>query len=429
MVAVLDHDPADLREVMLGYGFAIRRNPFDYYAVGFRVPAGSPLAEAREFLDMERSKVFKKPRAESDYHYYVFNIDHPRAKAALWLEAAIFSSDLLDSISVLSANTRELQSSTFRSRRAILEPASKNLSRKRRQRNLLQTLCQLRLECLTRLRSLEENTGKADEGIELTASKRQNIDTYRDGQCVILQTAVLACQYCLTKAKSQIGEGSKMLLDAATATGFGNQSEPVENLQKILDQKEAAVSFRSLFDFSSAIELLPKDYSVKVRLVAEEFASQTYHRYPLCSQCPPSEHDIKEKIKFMALLAALRTIHVTRLTPLLRRFKSWMKDLEQWYGYDDEAWNGPTAEILPLLEAFMEVGEKVASDEKLNEAWTDPRILCWAWNVQEEEGLFSDIKTVKSPDGVQLQPTSYLLCIPLRRKRPVNDMDTTRSGR
>ena len=93
-----------------------------------------------------------------------------------------------------------------------------------------------------------------------------------------------------------------------------------------------------------------------------------------------------------------------------------MKDLQRWYPFDDSFWNGPTEDFLPTLEAIMEAADGLIADENepvLGGVWSDPQMLCWGWNVQEEEGLFSETEDLEANgDGAACRPSNYLLCIP-----------------
>lgn len=403
---------------MLGYGFAVPDNPFDHYAVGFRVPPGSPLEEARQWRATQSSKASKKSKTDDSYRYYVFNAEHPRAKTAHCLETSIFSPDLFDSISILSANFRELQSDRFRSSGTVLDMHPNDSTDGRGYRNLLHTLCQLRLECSSRSELLRANASRFKDGSTLaTPRKQQYAKIYRDSQLVILETAALLCRYCLLRAQKPPKEDRVLLLSAAAAEEIPQISEAIANVNKLVHRTHSAINFCTLFNFSAAVKLLPEKLASKVRDAAEGLSKALGGKAHLSFPQPLAVYDeMPEKIKLTVLLAVLRELHSKRSTMLPNRLKKWMKDLQTWYPFDDPFWNGPTDDFLPTLEMLMEAADRVIPDTNglvMNEVCCDPQMLCWGWNVQEEEGLFSDTETLASNGGGAVcQPSKYLLCIP-----------------
>ncbi len=400
--------------VMLGYGFSIPDNPFDHYSVGFKVPPGSPLEEARAWRAAHSSKANKKSKADDSYRYYIFNAEHPRSKAAQFLETSIFSQDLFDSISVLSANIRELQSDRFRSTGRVLETDSKGSIDRKQHRNLFQTLCQLRLECSNRLNLLTAKGLRLKNGPSFTISqKQQYAKLYRDSQLLILETAALLCRYCLSKAQHPREEDALLIFSAAAAERLPHPSGAAFNVQILVQRTPSAIKVRTLFNFSDAAELLPPKLASKVLDAAKTFTralnSDNSQQVTICKELP-------EKIRFTVLLAALRRVYSERSVRLSTQLKVWMKDLEMGYSFSEPFWNGPTEDFLPVLEILMEAADTLAPGKNapiMDDAWCDPQMLCWGWNVQEEEGVFCDTEASECSDGsAGYQRSTYLLCIP-----------------
>lgn len=391
-----NYGPKANESLLLGYGFTIPNNPFDYYAVGFKVPEGSPLAEARRLLNSAR------PRDEQTYRYHIVNAQHPQAVASDWLELSLFSLDLFDSISVLSGNSRELEDLGASGKRLSFDSRPEKFGRPRRQRNILQTLFQLHVDCTSRVKPLETVRDAP------TTPKQVNIDIYRTGQLMILRTAALLCRYCLLKAAST--DAKPVLRDAAAAEGLDETSEPVANLQRLLE-KEAATTCQTLFTASAIIDYLPKPLTITLHHATEAAALAAPH-YPSPTLSPA---DILEKIKFTLILSALRAVHTSKSIRLPRRFRAWMRDLQSWYGFDDEYCNAPAEEFAPILPVLIKAGEGVAMDTSVEGMW-DERCLAWGWNVQQEEGLFAETEAVAVAEGTGLRPVKYRLCIPLKRK-------------
>jgi hypothetical protein len=403
--------------VMLGYGFSINNNPFDHYTVGFRVPPGSALEEARALRATQSLKANKKGKLDDQYRYYVFNADHPRAKSTQSLETSIFSQDLFDSISVLSANIRELQSDTFRSTGSVLGRDLRGFKDTKQYRNLLHTLCQLRLECSSRSLLLRANAPRDKEvSTVATTPKQQYTKIYRDSQLLILETAALLCRYCLLKAQNPEEEDNVLISCAAASEQGVRASEATTNVQKLVHRTPATITFRALFDLSHAIELLPAKLALQIRDAAQAFGKALRGKAHLSFPHGVVAHnEMQEKINFAVLLAALRKVYSERSVILSAHLKLWMGDVQTWYPFDDPFWNGPTEDFLPTLETLIEAADHFGpetTEPVMAEVWSNPHMLCWGWNVQEEEGLFSDTELLQHKGGgVVCQPSKYLLYI------------------
>ena len=403
---------------MLGYGFAISDNPFDHYAVGFRVPPGSPLEETRRWRAAQSSKANKKSKTDDDYRYYIFNVDHPRATAALWLETSVFSHDLFDSISVLCANFRELQSDRFGSTGIVIDMNPEASSDAWQYRNLFHTLCQLRLECSARSKLLKANTPRSRDGSTLAMSlKQQYAKLYKDSQLEILETAALLCRYCLLRAENPHQEDIVLIFSAAAAEQISQVSEATANLQKLLHRTPSAIKSRTLFSFSAAVEMLPVKLASKIRDTADTLSGAVGGNARLSfPQSFTMFNEIQEKIRLTVLLAGLRKAYSERSTMLPDNLKLWMGDLQAWYPFDDPSWNGPTEDFLPTLKILVEATDRILLDTSgtvTTDVCCDPQVLCWCYNVTSEEGLFSDTEVLESNGrGAVCQPSRYLLCIP-----------------
>jgi hypothetical protein len=404
---------------MLGYGFAIADNPFDHYTVGFRVPPGSPLEEARQWRTVQSSKANKKGKTDESYRYYVFNAEHPRAKTSNCLETSIFSQDLFDSISILSANFRELQSDRFRSTCAVLKINPDGSTDRRCYRNLLHTLSQLRMECSSRSDILRATAPRYDDGSILAMSRKQQYaQIYRDSQLTILETAALLCRYCLLRAQKPPMEVSVLLFSASAAEHIHQTSKVIGNVKKLVNRTQCAAASRTLFSFTAVIDLLPEKLAGKIRDAADGLnKALTAKTHASISQPLAVYNELSEKIKFTVLLSALREVRTKRSKLLPYVLQEWMKDLQAWYPFDDPFWNGPTDDFLPTLEALMKATDRASRDNNelvMKDLWYDPQMICWGWNVQEEEGLFADTETFMASggSGAVCQPSKYLLCIP-----------------
>jgi hypothetical protein len=354
---------------MLGYGFAIAPNPFDHFSVGLRVPICSPLAQTRTwYLDK------KKPE---DFQCYIFNTEHPRAKSASCLEASVFSFDLLDSISVLCANDRELQA-MFESKKTYISMrlASKAVGNNR---NLLHTFVQLYRECQQRL-SLLQKSDPASNGEVASTPQQRYAQIYRDSQLEILATAKILCKYTFSRAQTQPSEDVfKMLRAASDWTNLDQIAG--RNLIGLLRHHVPLTQPYELFGFTQLSRLLPGRNPEAVLALDETVPGSTPH---------------SQRVRLALLIAVLGALAKEALPS---RFRAWFRKLHDWY--DGESWSTlatPDADddsenVQALLMNIVEnVDQRAlqslsASKRPLLQKLVDVEALIWAWNVVGEESV------------------------------------------
>jgi hypothetical protein len=363
---------------MLGYHFAIPTNPFDHFAVGLRVPPGSPLAQTRTW--------YPDKKKDADFQTYIFNFEHPRAKSASCLEASVFSFDLLDSISVLCANDRELQA-MFESKRTYIGTrlASKATGDNR---NLLSGFTQLYRECQQRLALLQRSDPKSNGEVART-QQQQYAQIYRESQMEILATAIALCRYTLFRAQSR--KSSKEVLEQVTAasTQSALDQTATSNLQQLIHRHPPRSQFHELFSFAELSQQLPAETLNNILT----FLATTQPRAPH-TRCA----------RLAVLLAVLRD-RTTRLA-LPPRFRTWFERLDSWY---DSSWSTLSADldgygssdassVLSLLTQLVEwVGRQTRGGQvlqvdgslagKSSQKGIDLEGLIWAWNVVREESV------------------------------------------
>ena len=340
---------------MVGYGFAIAGNPFDHYSVGLRVPPGSPLAVTRSW---------SPERKDEDYKCYIFNVEHPRAISASCLEASIFSFDLLDSISVLSANDRELQTMMYSKRTYMSDRVASKKTRDNR--NLLHTFVQLHQECQARLNLLQITKPRAQaEGdyIEPSSPNQRFAHIYRESQSAILATAVALCKYILMQARSQDVTESVFDMLRAASTSAAETQKAIRDVGKLLSQRSTLTRSHELLDRSDLTEALPDPIRSEVHGV---LTAQT---------------------GMETLVEDSSPAHVSR----------WIENLMSWYPPDDPNWSalpgkGDEEDIEALLQAIVKTktsttGARPLANGSTESNWCTMKRLCWAWNVVGEESV------------------------------------------
>jgi hypothetical protein len=348
-----NYGPRDNENLMLGYGFAIPSNPFDHFSVGLRVPPGSPLAQARTW--------YPDKKKDTDFQCYIFNLNHPRAKSASCLEVSTFSFDLLDSISVLSANDRELQV-MFEERKTYLSTrlASKTNGNNR---NLLHVLVQLYRECQRRLSILQMSDPRLKGEVVKTTQQRY-AQIYRDSQTEILATASLLCRYALLRAQKN-GSTEAVLHSVDTSTQQSQLDQTVaSNLQQLRHRHRPLILAPELFDLSAILQLLPPETSTPIHKILEAQ-----------SRTPETQ-----RVQLVLLVAVLRA---SAPATLPARLRTWLEKLDAWY---DQSWSTliPDSDgVRALLTSVAESAETLC--EKSHSATLES--LIWAWNVVAEESV------------------------------------------
>jgi hypothetical protein len=364
---------------MLGYGFAIPSNPFDHFSVGLRVPPSTPLAQTRTW--------YPDKKKDQDFQNYIFNIDHPRAKSASCLEASLFSFDLLDSISVLCANDRELQA-MFEARKTYLSTTlgSKNGGNNR---NLLHTFVQLYRECQQRLSLLKILDPKSNGEVASTPQKRY-AQVYRQSQVEILATAILLCRYTLLRAKTTHSSEEVLQIVTATSTPSQLHETAASNLRNLIQQHHVSLAqSHELFSFADLLQSLPRKESNAVLTILE-------------SAQPHIKPDA-QSAQLVVLLTVLRASTNASLPP---RISAWLEKLDAWY---DQSWStlstDPDGENKNDSEGVCALLTKVAgSAERLAYGHLSYKAiavkgLIWAWNVVAEESVQLPNGLVPAQDG------------------------------
>jgi hypothetical protein len=366
---------------MLGYGFAIASNPFDHFSVGLRVPVCSPLAQTRTWYPDK-----KKPE---DFQCYIFNTEHPRAQSASCLEASVFSFDLLDSISVLCANDRELQA-MFESKKTYISArlASKATGNNR---NLLHAFAQLHRECQQRL-SLLQRSNPASNGEVASTPQQRYAQIYRDSQLEILATARVLCKYTLFRAQTQPSEDVVAMLRAASDWTNLDQIAG-RNLIRLLQHHVPLTQSYELFGFPELSRLLPGRNSEVVRTLDETVPGSTPH---------------SQRIRLALLIVVLGVLAKEALPS---RFRAWFRKLHEWY--DGESWStlatpdadDDSGKVQVLLTKIAEnidhrtLQSLLASKRALPQKLVDVEALIWAWNVVGEESVQIPCELALGRDG------------------------------
>lgn len=385
-----NYGPRDNEGLLLAYGFAIEGNPFDHVNISIKGPPGSPLDEVRTWP--------ADPKSDPERKCYIFDIDHIRATSATSLELSIFSYDLLDSVSLLTANDRELQTMFARKRSLLSLGLAHGFED---HRNILSAVSQLIHECKARLTNLRNH----DPRNKIPSQKPRNSKQYyariyRDSQAKIFETAIAVALFILVRASTTNPDVQLVRRTVETISrdllGQALPDQVLADLEAAASKLEALTRPKELFSISDMTSLLPHAKSESLHQCFAEIESNW-----LQSVTSPGstalvlDHVTSAKARFAILLAALQT-EASRGTRLPSRLQSWLNDITGWYPPSDPNWtyvphSGPWAPgeeppqaLVALLAARALVSPQLAADCAIKQ-WLRPEMLCWGWNVMEEE--------------------------------------------
>jgi hypothetical protein len=374
-----NYGPRDNEALLLAYGFVIVNNPFDHLVVALKLPPGSPVDQARRMWKLDF-------RSDPERRCFIFCHRHPESTGAICLESSLFSFDLLDSISILLANEREMQSMSARSQ-SMMSYCLNHTAKFEDDRIVLATLAQLLRDCSNRAERLK-STDPSSTGLEPTNNKQRNAKIYRDSQLEIVVTAAAVCQFVLRYAYVGAKDDTELL------NSLEGQVDPVAltNLTSLLGRHVRLTHPEELMDINGLIEMLPKAEDLRQCL--------TLLRRHLSSQASNGTYDgstpDRQKAHLAVVMSALYSEYVHGVK-LPHRSTEWLKQLAAWYPFDAQSWayvptKGPWAtgeeppqglvSLLAAQAAMLSEADGVKSPLK---RWLRPERLCWGWNVIEEE--------------------------------------------
>ena len=268
-----NYGPRDNEGLLLSYGFTIQDNPFDHVAISLKpAPPGSPLATARKEWQVDL-------RSSLEYRSYIFDVSHPRAEPGTvsCVESSIFSYDLLDALSILKGNDRELQT-MYNMQQTLMSSALAKPHKFDDFRNLLSVLSQLFLDCKARAERLRTTYPLSSP----QNTKQKHATVYRDRQLSIVETATVVSELVLARACSERAQ------DKIVADLQHHASWPAfDNLKALLNQHTLITRTKELLTFEDMVEFLP-DYKLLVfRIVLEEIEAQLSSNCHQTSVSPP----------------------------------------------------------------------------------------------------------------------------------------------
>ncbi|KAK5943995.1 hypothetical protein PMZ80_003276 [Knufia obscura] len=397
-----NYGPRENEGLLMSYGFVLENNPYEHVLISINAHPGSPLEIARTWP--------KDDRSNDNYNCYIFDIGHPIVAEAKWLERALFSYDLLDSISVMCANDRELQA-MYNKRQTLMSSALPNHFEDFR--NLLATLAQIMYDSSARAKRIQRtDPARNDPPVTARTQKQKHAHLYRKKQVEILQAAEGVCAFALLNACTD-QQPSDLLLSIQMKLPHVYSPQ----LESICSRLPCLTSKNELFTSASLIELLPSPTANGVRSTLRSVENAILESIPSHIR----EHQDRVKTSYTITLSALCLTHRSE-AQLPPRLSTWAQEMTASYPPEDPNWyyvpspgpwapgEEPPPALMTLLGAIPKVVGQTAIDSTTR-SWLDPPMICWAWNVMEEEGLRVPIEIERfvSEEPAQVEGVSGFL--------------------
>ena len=384
----------------MNYGFCLPDNPCDYRILSLRAPPGSPLQQAKS----HQIKMYPH-LAEADDHYYVFNIFYPLLAPDASMEHSIFSPALLNALSILAANDRELETLEIAEHEIRIPEQYGN------SRSLLAALSQIMIELITHIVKLKSSSQGSQEPENL---KQTHGKIYRDSQITLSETALIIATWTLTRArqhglKGNWEETKNMLSSHMARVPAGKFLEEIVSRIRVrmLDRKSLLTNSGELFAFNELFEILPPEIQDPCKTCFHQISTEVEKAIPMLGGS--SESSPFAFPMFACLIVAIyKATHASPEKPQLPlRLAKWASFLLEKYSPppDDMAWMLEDEDDEHLASLFDDVLETMRTqnsgaftsvaeftDESRGDSWwLSPNWIRWAWMLMEQE-------TVQIPD-------------------------------
>lgn len=398
-----NYGPRDNEGMLMSYGFVLEENPFEHVLISVNAHPGTPLEIARSWPMDDRSN--------DNYNCYIFDIGHPIVREAKYLERALFSYDLLDSISVMCSNDREFQV-MFSKQQTLMSaclPAGFDDFR-----NVLATLAQIMLDCRARAERMQAtDPSRATPPVRPHNQKQKNAKIYRQKQAGILRAAEGVCAFALLNATSD-RRAEELIREIEVKFPEIYTAELVD----ICARLTCLTRKNELFTAERLIGLFPPQISQGVQVCLRDVENAILESVPSHIR----SHEERTKTSFSITLSALCHAHRSRI-PMPSRLRIWVEELTSSYPPEDPNWSyvpnpgpyapgeEPPAALMTLLGTTPRVVNSLASNSAAK-FWMEPQMICWAWNVMEEEVVRVpiEIERLESQAPEQVQGTAgYLM--------------------
>lgn len=379
---------------MMNYGFCLPDNPCDYRILSLRAPPGSPLHQAKS----QQIKMYPN-LAEADDHYYVFNIFYPLLAPDASMEHSIFSPALLNALSILAANDRELETLEIAEHEIRIPEQYAN------SRNLLAALSQIMIELITHIVKLKTSSQGFQQPKNL---KQTHAKIYRDSQITLSETALVIATWTIKRArqhglKGNWEETKRMLSTHMACVPAGKFPEEIVSRirVRILERKSLLTNSGELYAFNELFDILPPEMQDSCKTCFQKISTELEKAIPMLRGSSESSPFVFPM--FLCLIVAIyKAAYASPEKPQLPgRLAKWASFLLERYPPppDDVAWMLEDEDDEHLASLFDDVVETMRTQNSdaltsLSELtcgsrggslWLSPNWIRWAWMIVEQE--------------------------------------------
>ncbi|KAJ5759156.1 hypothetical protein N7520_006312 [Penicillium odoratum] len=384
-----NYGPRNNEQLLMNYGFCIPNNPTDYRIVKLGVASDSALGQAKA----RRLQMFPEQTANTDDHYYIFNVFYPLLTPQGPMEHTIISPALFNALTIMEANDRE--------RKDIqIEESGISIQRKYgNSRSTLAALSQTCLELIAHILQLQESAQNLPS--EPANLKQIFAKIYRECQMTLDKTALIITSWTLARAREherdESWEGIKSLLNEhMSKIPSGSLSDDIVSRTKvrILERQSLIPKNGELFRLSELFRLLPKDLQVP---------SQKYFIGRVANGPWATDPQVMFALA-INFLVATATSDDQELRPLLSpRLIRWVELLVNEYPLPVKGANESVSAAQQLLQAlskdrdgFLQLAEQdsvtwLPSASK----WLSPEWLQWACIVGDAERVLIPVEPLQ----------------------------------
>lgn len=405
---------------MMNYGFCIPNNPFEYRTINLRAPPDSPLAQVKTQYEQHFAKASTDPNSEDKYYVFSIGYHHINNAASQQqqqqqpLEFSVFSPDLLNALSIIAANDRELETIEMDENGFRIPVEQYGNSR-----NFLAALNQIVIELLSYVQRLQTSASQLRRPRNLHQVYAKQ---YRESQIRLSQAAAFIANWVISRSRSSSSSSSssesdmedceKLLARVPSSVFDTNTAEKIKT--KILTQASLLPEGNrrgEVFLFEQLFELLPSDMSDPCRECLGQISTQARRVVVIGDDMGgggqkddvnSGPHGLFAYSLFICFLVAAYRQNASRISPRLR---SWCEFLLTRYTAppNDVSWTLPDEDDEAILSAFDSliddhtpaetfapvtsiVGATPATGERaVNDWWLSPNWIRWAWLVLEQE--------------------------------------------
>ncbi|KAI9373808.1 hypothetical protein BJX61DRAFT_501329 [Aspergillus egyptiacus] len=399
-----NYGPRNNEQLMMNYGFCLADNPCDYRTVSLRAPPGSPLHAARA----QRKQLFPNAVNDAEDPYYVFNIFYPLLAPDIPMEHSIFSPALLNAVSILAANQRELETLEVSEHAIRIQPTTYGNSRAS-----LAALSQVTIELITHIVRLK-SAAPDPSATPPSNLKQTHAKIYRDSQIRLSETALVIASWSLHRARLHNLQGTwpetKHLLHEHTSRIPPSKFPPHITSQihvRTLQRPSLLPHTGELFSLSESLTLLPAEIQNPASDSLTTILKHASRSIPPLRGIPAPSSPFRFPL-FTCFIIAIHNHSQTlpstgdhQSSALPSRLSTWASFLLTHYpppptdvawaleDEDDEALLSSLDEVLEDMrvrrsEVFSALEPFVGSADA-DSWWLSPNWLRWAWMMTEQE--------------------------------------------